>query len=233
MAKINPYQPYAVELLWKAPEDWDVAYFNVYASSEGAPGPTQAHRIASPPLPQSRFVDWGLQAGTAYQYVVTAVGRSGNESRATGPARARTPLIERFIENIRVGRCLGREEATVDFSVPRDDSYVIWAELKPEKVLQRSVLNFRLDLGAAVRWRPMWDFVCMGHGDPGPVPFFDTIKVKAEGATYDARIPLEAGAHRLGLSMPSGSAELLSLTITNDQGYVPEGITSFLVERAK
>ena len=229
--KAAPRSPYAVELSWQAPDDLDLSYFNVYASSEERPGPDQRNRIASPTEP--RCVDWGLQAGTTYQYVITAVDRAGNESSPTSPVTVGTPPIDRFIRTIKVGRALSKNPIPVDFSVPTNDAYALWAELKAKKVSRGQSLRHRLDDGPNVTWRPAWDFVCKGHGDPNPVPFFDTVKVKTDHASADPRVALKAGTHRLSLALPSGSAELVSLTVTNDLGYMPKGITSFLTMPAK
>ena len=120
----------------------------------------------------------------------------------------------------------------VEFSVPRSDSYVLWAELRPKSVPRGQAMRVELDRRKAT-WRPTWDFVCRGHGDPNPVPFFDTVKQSSTGNRAEPRSGLEAGKHVLRLVLPNGQCELVSLTVTNDHGYVPEGITSFLAERVK
>ena len=100
----------------------------------------------------------------------------------------------------------------------------------------------KIPRGAAVRyrlgkkrgtWRPMWDFICVGHGEPDPVPFLGLIEFGQEGDPQDPRVSLKAGSHELELSLTSGEAELVSLTVTSDLGYVPKGITSFLAKRVR
>ncbi|NOZ19741.1 MAG: fibronectin type III domain-containing protein [Planctomycetes bacterium] len=229
--KANARSAYTVELSWTGPSDWDVAHFNVYASSEEAPKPVQERRIASPTEP--RFIDWGLQTGTTYQYVVTAVDRQGNESQPTPPALAQTPPIERFIQTIAVDKPLSKQGVGVEFTLPRDDTYAIWAQVKTHKNSGVKSLGLRFDHGKRRHWRPMWDFVSVGHGGPVDAPLFDTIKIKTEHAAHDPRIALKAGQHRLVLSASKGDVELLSMVVTNDLGFVPKGITSFRAERVR
>ena len=86
----------------------------------------------------------------------------------------------------------------------------------------------------------MWDFVCIAHEDPRPIPFSDLMKSDGQ---CDPWFTLKAGAHRLDLSLPfdklraaqsmveglpTGSAEIVSVILTNDAGFVPEGVTLFL-----
>ncbi len=222
--------PYAAALAWRAPSDADLAYFNVYASSAGAPAPVQARRVGSPTEPH--FIDWGLQTGTTYQYVVTAVDRAGNESRPTPVVRVRTPAIQAFRQKVASGQVLGKDPVAVKFSVPRDGDYLLWAELKPEKIARRPAIRFEL-AGVKGNWRPLWDFVCVGHGDPRPVAFFDTVKRTTKANRAEPRFALGAGEHELKLALSKGAAEVVSLTVTNDLGYVPKGITSFLAKRAR
>ena len=120
----------------------------------------------------------------------------------------------------------------VKFSVPRDGDYLLWAELKPQNISRRPAIRFEL-AGVKGNWRPMWDFVCVGHGDPQPVAFFDTVKRTTKANRGEPRFELEAGEHELKLSLSKGAVELVSLTVTNDRGYVPKGITSFLAKRER
>ena len=70
----------------------------------------------------------------------------------------------------------------------------------------------------------------MGHS---ALILFDTLKQPTELNRSEPRFTLAAGEHSLTLSMPNGQAELVSLTVTNDLGYVPDGITDFRAERVK
>ena len=63
-----------------------------------------------------------------------------------------------------------------------------------------------------------------GHDKPTSTAFFDTLK---SDNLCNPIYELKAGTHRVTLSMPGGKGTLLSLTVTNDAGYLPEGVTSF------
>jgi hypothetical protein len=78
----------AIFLSWQPSPEADVAYYNVYASTNAPVATAQKNLVGSPTAP--RFVDWGLKAGTTYYYTVTAVDRYGNESPAGVMASATT-----------------------------------------------------------------------------------------------------------------------------------------------
>ena len=77
----------AILLSWQPSPDADAACYNVYASTSQDVAAVQRNLVGSPSA--LRFVDWGLKAGTTYDYLVTAVDRYGNESAGT-PASAAT-----------------------------------------------------------------------------------------------------------------------------------------------
>jgi fibronectin type 3 domain-containing protein len=77
----------SVDLLWNASSGSDLAGYNVYRSTEG--GPFQ--RINKQGVPTPIFHDATVQPGHAYEYAVTAVDLSGNESRQSEPASVATP----------------------------------------------------------------------------------------------------------------------------------------------
>ena len=71
---------------------------------------------------------------------------------------------------------------------------------------------------------PMWDYVATGHDKPSSTAFFDTLKSDSQCVPwYESKI----GPHRVTLAMPGAKGTLVSLTVTNDAGYLPAGITSF------
>jgi hypothetical protein len=74
----------------------------------------------------------------------------------------------------------------------------------------------------------MWDFVFFGHSGPDLVAFWDAIASEQRGWPVHR---LKAGAHRLSMRLDRGEAEAQTLVVTNDRGFVPEGITSFLAKR--
>jgi len=214
--------PYAVELTWQASRADDVSYYNVYCSPKPPPAPVQENRVASPS--ETRVLDWGLQAGTAYHYAVTAVDRLGNEGPPCAPVVVQTPAVRRVLQRVAIGKPLSQEPVTVSLQTPQDDRYLLWGELKAGRVKAEQWIRVHLDGARPLIWRPMWDFVCIAHDDPEPIPFFDLLKSDGQ---CDPWFTLKAGAHQLDLALPAGSAEIVSVILTNDAGFVPEGATSF------
>jgi len=70
----------------------------------------------------------------------------------------------------------------------------------------------------------MWDYVATGHDKPSSTAFFDTLKSDGQCNPW---YELTSGPHRAALALPGTKGTLLSLTVTNDAGYLPDGITSF------
>jgi len=67
-----------LELSWAVSPETDVAGYNVYRSEQGG---TSGTRLNTDLLPTPAFRDMNVQPGHRYFYSVTAVDRSGNESR--------------------------------------------------------------------------------------------------------------------------------------------------------
>jgi hypothetical protein len=214
--------PFVVELTWQPSTSPDVSYYNVYCSSQAQSAAAQENRVASPNEP--RLIDWGLQAGAQYHYALTAVDRSGHESAASSEVAVHTPPIHRVLQQIPVGKPLGETPLSVSLDVPQDDRYLLWIELKTGQVRSDAPLRAGLDEGHSAFTHVMWDFVSTGHDTPAPTPFFDTLKSDGK---CDPWYSLKAGPHHLNVSLPSGSAEIVSLILTNDAGFVPEGISRF------
>ena len=175
------------------------------------------------------MVDWGLQAGTEYHYQVTSVDRQGNESPPSAPLVVSTKSIERvLIELPAEAEWPSDGELEVPFELPREGDYALWLEIAPgEKVRHgEDTVSWRIDDGDQQRTRLWFDIVCKGHAGSTPGVFFwDTLR------PTPARKPihLTAGAHVLRISAPDiRSAQTRRMVITNDLGYLPEGITSWL-----
>jgi hypothetical protein len=77
----------AVDLLWNASSASDLAGYNVYRSTGG--GPFQ--RINKQQAPTPIFHDATVAPGHQYEYAVTAVDLTGNESGKSQPASVATP----------------------------------------------------------------------------------------------------------------------------------------------
>lgn len=216
--------PYVVRLSWEPVFAMNFSHYNVYAASEGEPR-GQEHLIASPREPM-RF-DWGLQAGTEYRYSVTVVDRQGNEGEPV-TVRATTPQIARVFEEIEVSAALAEAPLSVDFTLPRDDIYLAWVRIasRDEK---RGNVHVSLDgeriMGGA--YIP-WEFVTRGHG--GPIR--DTrlwVPLQMRAALPREMREIAAGQHALGVEAAADiDAVIDRVVITNDLGWRPRGISSFL-----
>ena len=77
----------AVDLLWNASSGRDLAGYNVYRSTEGGP----FRRINQKPVLTPIFHDATVAPGHSYEYAVTAVDLTGNESRKSAPASVAMP----------------------------------------------------------------------------------------------------------------------------------------------
>jgi hypothetical protein len=220
--KAKPVDAWTVQLTWEPPADLDVAYYNVYAGIDEVKA-EQAWRIASPARPSA--IDGGLRAGRKYRYLVTAVDRAGNESAPSGSAAATTPKIQLSQQTVAVKKAIGEKPVEIAFDVPRADSYVVWVQFKPSSVALNSTVGVSVDGERERSWKPMWDFVCKGLGRPEPVAFWDMM---AGPEPFLPLVPLAAGGHKLVLQSRD-KADIESVIVTNDRGFVPEGITDFKV----
>ena len=79
---------HSVTLTWTASTSANVAGYNIYRSSVSG-GPYT--KINSTPIAALTFLDTGVQAGQPYDYVVTAVDTSGNESAYSTQATTTVP----------------------------------------------------------------------------------------------------------------------------------------------
>lgn len=77
----------AVDLLWNASSGQDLAGYNVYRSTEGGPFRRVNQELVLTPI----FHDPAVAPGHSYEYAVTALDLTGNESRKSEPARITTP----------------------------------------------------------------------------------------------------------------------------------------------
>ena len=214
--------PFAVELTWAPPLSTDVNYYNVYCSTRVQPDVVQERRIASPS--EQSIIDWGLQAGTEYHYLVTAVDHAGHESKPCEEVAVKTPPIQRVFQQIPLHQPLGATPVAVPLEIPRDDQYIFWIELKAGHVSTDAKIPVTLDGAKAPVFRPAWDYVASGWDAPAAVPFLDTLKSDGQTNPWHA---LRAGLHRLEFTLPTGAADIVSVTVTNDAGYLPEGVSSF------
>jgi endoglucanase len=83
----TPVAPSQIDLDWNDNNEQDLHSYNVYRS-ETSGGP---YDLVVGNVMESTYLDSGLEAGTTYYYVVTAVDTSGNESDDSDEASATTP----------------------------------------------------------------------------------------------------------------------------------------------
>lgn len=218
--------PFTVRLTWTtSARNAGIAHYNVYAGL-GAVKVEQARLIASPGEPTT--IDWGLRAGKDYRYLVTAVDRAGHESAPSPEAAMTTPAIAVEQQHIPVGQVLDKD-ATVRFQVPTEGEYLIWVELAAGAARRHLPLALVFD-GAEQTWSPFYDLVSEAHAGPLPgVPFFEPLPA----AGVDMRHPLAAGEHTLIFRAAKGAPVLKSILVTNDRGFTPPGIISFLAPKAQ
>ncbi|MEJ2007883.1 MAG: hypothetical protein P8Z30_06965 [Acidobacteriota bacterium] len=77
----------AVDLLWNANTESDLAGYNVYRSADGGP----FKRINKQMVPTPIFHDATVAPGHHYQYAITAVDLDGNEGARSKLVNIQTP----------------------------------------------------------------------------------------------------------------------------------------------
>lgn len=91
-----------IGLQWSAPADDDLARYNVYRRTSPSGGYGVIGTVAKTGNPESGYFDAAVQDGVTYDYVVTAVDTSGNESMYSIATRERysAPTVLRTYPNI-------------------------------------------------------------------------------------------------------------------------------------
>lgn len=238
----QPIDPYTVRLAWVPTEDKDIAHYNVYAARGSDCKPGNETLIVSPAEPD--VLDWGLMANTQYAYRVTAVDRAGNESAPSEPLTMTTPPVKErvFIRHPCSLRTKGQAKLQVPFHLEKAGEILVW--IRARCFNQKPVARFKVLLDDK-QWREPyhipWYFITPHH--PGPVKdvwlwaYIDNLP--KGGASGKRRLlPAPAGKRTLTL-VPDESfikrygaidVEFGEVIITNDLGYVPPGITNFLID---
>jgi hypothetical protein len=75
---------HGLELVWTPSTEEDLAFYRVYREAPGEP----RHRVAKVEAGLAAWTDETARPGVVYQYAITAVDRSGNESPATASVEA-------------------------------------------------------------------------------------------------------------------------------------------------
>ncbi|MBI4026397.1 MAG: fibronectin type III domain-containing protein [Verrucomicrobia bacterium] len=219
--------PFALELSWAESKDADFSHYNLYRARKKNPQPLQVMRIASPVAPN--YLDWGLENNSEYRYCVTCADRRGNESAPSPVVAARTAAIQtRRIQLPVASRVLQKNEDLMwNVNIPEPGTYAVWVKLAATK--QGGDGEFEVVVGDhASRWKPNFGIVSIHHSGPSKdIPFWDTVGSSEWGEGDLFR--LERGERRITLKLATDHpVRLEAAVVTNDLGFQPEGITSFL-----
>ncbi|MEN6304639.1 MAG: fibronectin type III domain-containing protein [Armatimonadia bacterium] len=225
---------YAMRLAWEAAKEADFHHYNVYCGSANGFAVSQERLIASPAV--AKFVDWGLKAGTAYYYRVTAVDRSGNESPAGAVATATTaPLAERVFVNLDT-KWDSTAQASVElpFTLPADGEFVLWGRVQSLDG-EKGGLKVALDGKELTKQGIPFGYISVGHG--GPVLktwLWHCVRPVMDKPEAPLAWTAQAGAHTLTLTTEGTSRVAYEgFVVTNVLGFVPEGIVSFRIPEGK
>ena len=223
---------YATRLSWPPAVAADLHHYNIYCGQDGDLKPVQERLIASPERPD--WVDWGLKPGTTYHYCVTAVDRAGHESARSPIAAATTaPLPDRlFVKLDQTWDTTHAPSVELPFTLPTAGEWVAWGRVQSLDGEAAGGLRLMLDAQDLGRQSIPFGYISIGHG--GPVlktPLWHCLR-PTPGAPQDPlTFSAAAGEHKLKLTADSKLRVLYdAFVITNDMGYVPEGIVSFRVE---
>lgn len=218
---------YDISLSWEPVDALDLHHYNVYCRAGTDPAVDQQFIVRSPSEPS--LVDWGLQAGTDYHYRVTAVDSQGNESAPSAELKATTVPIERIVVELKADATWPNENALrVPFKLPVDGEYAVWLQVEPAERVRSgsSTMDWQLDEGKWRSTRLWFDITGRGHAGSTPgITFWDLLRPSSP------RLPItiNAGSHTLALKAPAiRASKTHRVVITNDLGYEPEGLTSWL-----
>lgn len=221
---------HAARLRWQ-PVPADLDHYNVYAASDGEVSADQPHLVASPAT--AACLDWGLEAGRDYRYLITAVDAAGNESAPSRVVTVATPPIaERLFTEAKLTLSPDAPKAEVMVEPVAATEAVIWlraASLTGERRGYR--VRLLLD-GQPPRDHSLrFDYVSVGHGGPViGVKLWDPVTEPAKSPADPHGLKLPAGRHTLSLELLDGAPMTIDqVVITNDQGYLPPGRCDFLV----
>jgi len=220
---------FAVALSWPPCPAPDFSHYNLYCAAGRDPDPVQALRIASPAAPQ--YLDWGLRNNVEYRYRVTCVDRRGNESPPSPPVTTRPRAIDCRVINPAVEPCVLQpdQELAFEVEIPAPGRYAVWVELAAVEPGRGGELEAVVG-PHSTPWRPNWQIVSTGHGGPHKgLPFWDTVGSSewGEGDQFE----LDGGRTRIALKPVAPHVmQIKGVRVTNDLGFRPKGIVSFLPE---
>lgn len=222
---------YAVRLRWTPVAEADVTHYQVYCGAGADFAAGQERLVGSPG--EAEFVDWGLRAGQTYYYRVSAVDRAGNESPACPAVALSTPALTTPVARPASVTWDTTQQARLElpFTLARDTSVVLWGKVQSLDGETRAPLKLLLD-GKELPARGIsFSYICVGHGGPVLKTWLWTCFRPAQtGPGQPLAFAAPAGAHTLTLqAAPETKVRFEDFVLTDDLGYVPEGLVNFLV----
>jgi len=157
---------------------------------------------------------------------VTAVDAAGNESPASPAVRVKTPKAPAILKAIPVNK---QTPVEVAVDLPEAAEVIIWVSLHQVRAGQPPPVRYSIDAAPPRDWWARWDLVGgLGPGVAAPA-FWDLLP----GPGGPPMQKLGAGHHTINLTAPAGQVEILSVLVTADRSFVPEGIASFFARKPK
>jgi len=244
--KVEPMDPYTIRLSWNAPpESDDIAHYCVYASRKTECKTDNETLIVSPTKPEA--IDWGLEANTMYTYRVTAIDRAGNEGPPSKPVAARTPALSGrvFIRKSCQYRTTKESQLDIPVESRSEDGLVCWLKIRTFNPNDAVKLRIQMD-GKDLRdsYKIPFYFITPHHPGPKPGVWFWVCISRSIKDAFDSGtwlLPAPSGKHLLTISEDAEfnkkyakhgdvDIECAEYVVTNDLGYVPLGITNFLID---
>ena len=227
---------YSVKLEWDREPCVNFHHVDLYASTSPTCEVEQENLVASPS--GRSYVHWGLLAGTAYHYRLTAVDRAGNESAPTPVARAQTdPIADRlFVQSRKSWKTREAESTSIAFDCPAEMNIVLWTKWQcfdTHRRRTKGAFDMNIDGTPVHRAGIRFGYICRGHG--GPVPghwlWNYTAPLTQRDDRHEFGYRIGKGRHTIQLirAAKEDDLECGGIVVTNDLGFLPSaGYTSFL-----
>lgn len=220
--------PNSIEVKWEKSNSTDLAYYNVYGSSNLQLPASTENLLAS--TADLKFVDYGLPLNSELNYKVTAVDYSGNESEPTQVCSAKTnyfipsrielkadDAILSGMEKIKSEQTMEifyvpkKEGSTIqwEFEIYKDGDYAIWFRSQKTRNIN-DYYKMRVDelVVEPVKIFGLFDFVNWvqaGNIIAGTPQLFN----------------LKKGKHSLSFELTDGNAPIGNVVITDNPSWWP------------
>ena len=217
--------PFSARLSWTESRDPMITAYNVYGNTTTEIEATNRRRIAT--VKRAEWLDWGLRPGRTHRYRVAAVNRFGRESRLSDECVIRIPKYDPATVKIDTERWPER----VEFSLPRDGRYVVWARLRTKQMIKEESLSAKVKLDGQPQrtWRPRISIISRSRSGPQPHAWFWD-RLNLGDARQYLTVNMTAGAHVITFrpASPNGCAEIGKVIVTDDLAFVPNGRVDYV-----